>query len=176
MSTEFNVEAAFAKLTTQHKIRLLSGCDSEWWHTEAIPEAGVPPVRMSDGPNGVRGTQFFNGVPSSCFPSSIGLGSSFDNELALTVGKALGDEARVKGCHILLAPTVNTQRSPLDGRGFESFSEDPHLNGTIAASYINGVQSKGVGATIKHFVASDQDLNSAKNIFLSLSVYLLLPF
>jgi beta-glucosidase-like glycosyl hydrolase len=113
----------------------------------------------------------FNGVPSSCFPCSTGLGSSFDVDLALKVGKALGDEARAKGistpilsfffllhslhvsgCHVLLAPTMNTQRSPLGGRGFESFSEDPHLNGTIGGAYIQGVQSKGVAATIKHYV------------------------
>ncbi|KAF8897793.1 glycoside hydrolase family 3 protein [Infundibulicybe gibba] len=148
MSTEFDVEAVFAKLTTQHKIKLLSG--SGWWHTEAIPEVGVPPVRMSDGPNGVRGTQFFNGVPSSCFPSSTGLGSSFDVELALAVGKALGDEARAK------APTVNTQRSPLGGRGFESFSEILIERDHRGVLYY-GVQSKGVSATIKHFVANDQE-------------------
>lgn len=99
----------------------------------------------------------FNGVPSSCFPSSTGLGSSFDVDLALRVGQALGDESRAKSSHILLAPTVNTQRSPLGGRGFESFSEDPHLNGTIAGAYINGVQSKGVAATLKHYVANDQE-------------------
>ncbi|KAJ6628953.1 glycoside hydrolase family 3 protein [Mycena sp. CBHHK59/15] len=150
-----DVDETLAKLTIPQKIKLLSG--SGWWHTEAIPEAGVPAMRMSDGPNGVRGTRFFNGVPSSCFPSSTGLGSSFDVELAEKVGKALGDESRAKGCHILLAPTVNTQRSPLGGRGFESFSEDPVLNGTIAAAYINGLQSKGVSATIKHYVANDQE-------------------
>ncbi|KAG7447564.1 glycoside hydrolase family 3 protein [Guyanagaster necrorhizus] len=109
------------------------------------------------GPNGVRGTQFFNGVPSSCFPSSTGLASSFDLELAYKIGEALGDECRAKSCHILLGPTVNTQRSPLGGRGFESFSEDAVLNGEIAAAYINGLQSKGVSATIKHYVANDQE-------------------
>ncbi|KAJ7094493.1 glycoside hydrolase family 3 protein [Mycena belliarum] len=147
-----DIEQTLAKLSLPQKIKLLSG--NGWWHTHAIPEADVPAIRMSDGPNGVRGTQFFNGVPASCFPSSSGLGSSFDVELARKVGEALADEAR---CHVLLAPTVNTQRSPLGGRGFESFSEDPILNGTIAAAYINGLQSKGVSATIKHFVANDQE-------------------
>ncbi|KAF5358919.1 hypothetical protein D9758_004863 [Tetrapyrgos nigripes] len=112
----------------------------------------------------------FNGVTSSCFPSSTGLGASFDVDLAYKVGQALADECRAKGeykfrfasihadrSHILLAPTVNTQRSPLGGRSFESFSEDPNLNGLIAAAYINGVQSKGVSATIKHYVANDQE-------------------
>ncbi|KAJ7180401.1 glycoside hydrolase family 3 protein [Mycena crocata] len=150
-----DIEQTLAKLTLPQKIKLL--CGSGWWHTEAIPEAGVPAMRMSDGPNGVRGTRFFNGVPASCFPSSSGLGSSFDLELAYKIGQALADESRAKGCHILLAPTVNTQRSPLGGRGFESFSEDPILNGTIAAAYINGLQSKGVSATLKHYVANDQE-------------------
>ncbi|KAJ7780939.1 glycoside hydrolase family 3 protein [Mycena metata] len=150
-----DIDQTLSKLTLVQKVKLLTG--SGWWHTEAIPEAGIPAVRMSDGPNGVRGTQFFNGVPSSCFPASSGLGSSFDVDLAREVGKALADECRAKGCHILLAPTVNTQRSPLGGRGFESFSEDPLLNGNIAAAYINGLQSNGVSATIKHFVANDQE-------------------
>ncbi|KZP20178.1 glycoside hydrolase family 3 protein [Athelia psychrophila] len=155
LTADFDVEELLGRLNMKAKIKLL--CGKGWWHTEDVPEFGIPSMRMSDGPNGVRGTQFFNGVPSSCFPSSTGLGSSFDIELAAEIGKALGDESRAKGCHILLGPTVNTQRSPLGGRGFESFSEDPHVNGTIAAAYINGLQSKGVAATIKHYVANDQE-------------------
>ncbi|KAL1708539.1 glycoside hydrolase family 3 protein, partial [Schizophyllum commune] len=152
---DFDIDEVISKLSVSQKVKLL--CGKGWWHTEPVPEVGIPSMRMSDGPNGVRGTQFFNGVPSSAFPSSTGLGSSFDVDLAEEVGKALADECRAKGCHILLGPTVNTQRSPLGGRGFESFSEDPVLNGTIAAAYINGLQSKGVSATIKHFVANDQE-------------------
>ncbi|KAH7877108.1 glycoside hydrolase family 3 protein [Lentinula edodes] len=153
--TTFNVEETLSKLSVIQKIKLLSGLG--WWHTEPVAEYGIPSMRMSDGPNGVRGTRFFNGVPSSCFPSSTGLGASFDVDLAYKVGIALGEECRAKGCHILLGPTVNTQRSPLGGRSFESFAEDPTLNGLIAAAYINGVQSKGVSATIKHYVANDQE-------------------
>ncbi|KAJ3796785.1 glycoside hydrolase family 3 protein [Lentinula aff. detonsa] len=151
----FNIEETLSKFSVIQKIKLLSGLG--WWHTEPVEEHGIPSMRMSDGPNGVRGTRFFNGVPSSCFPSSTGLGASFDIDLAYDVGVALGEECRAKGCHILLGPTVNTQRSPLGGRSFESFAEDPTLNGLIAAAYINGVQSKGVSATIKHFVANDQE-------------------
>ncbi|TCD69223.1 hypothetical protein EIP91_008326 [Steccherinum ochraceum] len=154
-STEsFDVDKVLASLSLKDKVTLLAG--KGWWFTEPI-EGKVPSAKMSDGPNGVRGEQFFNGTPSSCFPSSTGLGSTFDVELAAEIGKALGNESRAKGVHVLLAPTVNTQRSPLGGRGFESFSEDPLLNGKIAASYINGLQSKGVAATIKHFVANDQE-------------------
>ncbi|KAL1659725.1 glycoside hydrolase family 3 protein [Schizophyllum commune] len=155
LPADFDIDEVISKLSVSQKVKLL--CGKGWWHTEPVPEVGIPSMRMSDGPNGVRGTQFFNGVPSSAFPSSTGLGSSFDVDLAEEVGKALADECRAKGCHILLGPTVNTQRSPLGGRGFESFSEDPVLNGTIAAAYINGLQSKGVSATIKHFVANDQE-------------------
>ncbi|KAK7470377.1 hypothetical protein VKT23_001804 [Stygiomarasmius scandens] len=153
--SSFNIDEALAKLSLPDKIRML--CGLGWWHTEPVPSARIPSMRMSDGPNGVRGTRFFNGVPSSCFPSSTGLGASFDVDLAYKVGEALAEECRAKGAHILLAPTVNTQRSPLGGRSFESFSEDPNLNGLIAAAYINGVQSKGVSATIKHYVANDQE-------------------
>ncbi|KZT24579.1 glycoside hydrolase family 3 protein [Neolentinus lepideus HHB14362 ss-1] len=155
LDANFDVEDVLSKIRLPDKIRMLTGLG--WWHTEPVLNVGIPSMRMSDGPNGVRGTRFFNGVPSSCFPSSTGLGSSFDDELAFQVGKALADECRAKGCHILLGPTTNTQRSPLGGRGFESYSEDPHLNGTIAAAYINGLQSEGVAATIKHFVANDQE-------------------
>ncbi|KAF9485175.1 glycoside hydrolase family 3 protein [Pholiota conissans] len=155
MSSDDEIDAVLKKLSVQDKIKLLTGLG--WWHTEPIPEHDIPSVRFSDGPNGARGTRFFNGVPSSCFPSPIGLGSSFDTHLVDRIGQAIGDECRAKSTHVLLAPTVNTQRSPLGGRGFESFSEDPHLNGIIAASYIGGVQTKGVSATIKHFVANDQE-------------------
>ncbi|KAF9056763.1 glycoside hydrolase superfamily [Rhodocollybia butyracea] len=150
----FNVEETLASLSIIQKIKLLAGLG--WWHTESIDDR-IPSMRMSDGPNGVRGTRFFNGVPSSCFPSSTGLGASFDVDLAYKVGVALGEECRAKGCHILLGPTVNTQRSPLGGRSFESFAEDPALNGLIAAAYINGLQSVGVSSTLKHYVANDQE-------------------
>ncbi|EIN10508.1 glycoside hydrolase family 3 protein [Punctularia strigosozonata HHB-11173 SS5] len=155
LPSDFDIEDVIAKTPMSDKIKLLAGLG--WWHTHPVPNVGIPSIRMSDGPNGVRGTRFFNGVPASCFPSSTGLGSSFDLDLARKVGEALADECRAKGAHVLLGPTVNTQRSPLGGRGFESFSEDPHLNGLIAAHYIKGLQSKGIAATIKHFVANDQE-------------------
>ncbi|KAI0061708.1 glycoside hydrolase family 3 protein [Artomyces pyxidatus] len=155
MAEIFDVETTLEKLTLPQKIKMLAGAGL--FQTHAIPEVGVPSVRLSDGPNGVRGTRFFNGVPSNCFPSATGLGASFDVDILRQVGEALGDECRAKSTHILLAPTVNTQRSPLGGRNFEAFSEDPHLNGTLAAAYINGLQSKGVAATLKHFVANDQE-------------------
>ncbi|KAF9481867.1 glycoside hydrolase family 3 protein [Pholiota conissans] len=149
MSSTNDIDAILQKLTIPQRIKLLAGRDLN--HSEPIPELDIPSLRFSDGPNGARGTK-----------SSIGLGSSFDVDLVKAVGEALGEECRAKSTHVLLAPTVNTHRSPLGGRGFESFSEDPHLNGTVASAYINGLQSKGVGATIKHFVANDQEFESSK--------------
>jgi beta-glucosidase len=112
---------------------------------------------MSDGPNGVRGTRFFNGIPAACFPCATALGATWDTELLGQVGHLLGEEAIAKGSHVLLGPTINIQRSPLGGRGFESFSEDGVLSGTLAGHYTKGVQEKGVAATLKHFVCNDQE-------------------
>lgn len=112
---------------------------------------------MSDGPNGVRGTRFFNGVPAACFPCATALGATWDADLLYQIGQLLGEEAIAKGAHVLLGPTINTQRSPLGGRGFESFSEDGILSGTLAGYLCKGVQEKGVAATLKHFVCNDQE-------------------
>ncbi|KAJ9122557.1 hypothetical protein QFC22_001986 [Naganishia vaughanmartiniae] len=152
---DLDIEKTLASLTTMEKVALLGGKD--FWHIPDFPEKGIPAVRMSDGPNGVRGIKFFNGTPSNCFPCATGLASSFDLALAKEIGVQLGEECRVKGAHILLGPTINIQRSPLGGRGFESFSEDPHLSGKFAASWVNGLQSQGVAATMKHFVGNEQE-------------------
>lgn len=136
---------------------LISPVGNDFWHTVPVERLNIPSVRTSDGPNGVRGTRFFNGVPSACLPCSTALGSTWDVELLEKIGELLGDEARSKGVHVLLGPTINIQRSPLGGRGFESFSEDGLLSGILAGHYCKGVQSKGVGATLKHFVCNDQE-------------------
>ena len=107
----------------------------DFWTFEDSPDEGIPSLRTSDGPNGVRGRNFFNGVPSSCFPCGTGLAASFDKSMMHRVGEALGDECRAKSAHVLLGPTVNIQRSPLGGRGFESYSEDPLLSGLRASSF-----------------------------------------
>jgi beta-glucosidase len=134
----------------------------DFWHTNAV--SGLPSVRMSDGPNGVRGTKFFNGVPAACFPCGTALGSLMDKELLYKAGELMAKEAKAKGAHIVLGPTVNMQRSPLGGRGFESFSEDPLLSGSAAAAVISGMQDNGIQATIKHYVGNDQeDERSAVN-------------
>ncbi|KAK5133616.1 hypothetical protein LTR08_007564 [Meristemomyces frigidus] len=150
-----DVEKVLAELTLDEKIALLAGKD--FWHTVPIPKHGIPSLRTSDGPNGVRGTRVFNGVTAACFPCGTALGATWNQELLLEAGKLMGDEAKAKGAHILLGPCINMQRSPLGGRGFESISEDPVLAGLGAASLTNGIQSTGVAATIKHFVTNDQE-------------------
>ncbi|KAI0350104.1 glycoside hydrolase family 3 protein [Trametes cingulata] len=143
------------QLTTEEKIKLLSG--PNWWNTNAIERLGIPAVRMSDGPNGVRGSSHFVSTPAQCLPCATSMASTFDPGLLFEVGQFLGEEAKIKSSVILLAPTCNIQRNPLGGRAFESFSEDPHLSGIMSAAYVNGLQSQGVASTIKHFVANDQE-------------------
>ncbi|KAK7912092.1 beta-glucosidase I [Apiospora marii] len=152
---DINVEELLKKLTLSDKVDLLSGIDM--WHTKAIPKHGIPSVRTSDGPNGVRGTKFFNGVKAACFPCGTGLGATFNQELLEECGKLMGQEARAKGAHVILGPTINMQRSPLGGRGFESLGEDPFLAGLGAAALVKGIQAEGILATIKHFVCNDHE-------------------
>lgn len=152
---DIDVDAVVAQLSLNEKVALLSGIDG--WHTAAIPRLGVPSVRMSDGPNGVRGTRFFNGVPAACLPCETALGATFDQDLVRALGELLGQECKAKGAHVLLGPTINIQRGPLGGRGFESFSEDPVLSGALAASYCSGVQSQDIIPTPKHLVCNDQE-------------------
>ncbi|KAJ7470497.1 glycoside hydrolase family 3 protein [Mycena latifolia] len=143
------------KLTINEKISLLGA--PNWWNTSSIPRLNIPSIRMSDGPNGVRGSSHFVASPAQCLPCATAMASTFDPELIQKVGGFLAAEAKCKSSVVLLAPTCNIPRSPLGGRAFESFSEDPHLSGTMSASYINGLQAEGVSATIKHLVANDQE-------------------
>lgn len=144
--------AVLATLTLEQKVTLLAGFDG--WHTIELP--GVPALRCSDGPAGVRGTSWA-GPASASFPCGTALGATFDPDLVEEVGAALGREARSKGAHVLLAPTVNLHRTPIGGRNFECMSEDPTLTAHIAVAYVKGVQSMGVAACIKHFVANDTE-------------------
>lgn len=152
---QLDVEKVISQLTLDEKVDLTAGID--FWHTAPIERLGIPSVRLSDGPNGIRGTKFFNGVPAACLPCATALGATWDTELLTKLGHLLADESRAKGVHVILGPTINIQRSPLGGRGFESFSEDGVLSGTLAGYYCKGVQEKGVGATLKHFVCNDQE-------------------
>lgn len=152
---DINVEEVLSKLSLAEKVDLLAGFD--FWHTKSLPHHGIPSLRFSDGPNGVRGTKFFNGIKAACFPCGTGLGATFNLPLLEEAGRKMGDEAKSKGAHVILGPTVNMQRSPIGGRGFESISEDPILAGLGAAALINGIQSTGVQACIKHFVCNDHE-------------------
>ncbi|MEY2973991.1 MAG: beta-glucosidase protein [Actinomycetota bacterium] len=139
-------------LPVSERVALLAGVDS--WHTPAA--AGVPAIRMSDGPAGVRGTSW-TGPRSASFPCGTALGATFDPDLVRAVGEQLGREARAKSAHVLLAPTVNLHRTPIGGRNFECMSEDPVLTALIAEGYVAGVQSRGVACCIKHFVGNDTE-------------------
>jgi beta-glucosidase len=150
---EAAVEAALGSLSLESKVRLLSGQDV--WTLPALPEIGLASIVMSDGPVGVRGTTWGAEDPSIALPSPTALAATWDPALARRAGQLLGQEARRKVVHVLLAPTVNLHRSPLGGRHFECYSEDPLLTGQIGTGYVTGVQDQGVATTVKHFVAND---------------------
>lgn len=113
--------------------------------------------QVSDGPNGARGSDFLDGTTAACFPASVSLAATFNPGLVRRIGVALGQETQTKGAYCLLGPTVCIHRSPVGGRNFEAFSEDPFLTGQLAAEYVLGLQSERVSATVKHFAANEQD-------------------
>lgn len=151
--TEFDVEKVLQQLSLKEKISLVAGRDI--WHTNAVPRLGIPSMRFSDGPNGIRGVKIFDGVPGAVLPNGTGLASTFSKDLWFKAGELAGIEARDRSVHVNLGPTANIQRGPLGGRGFESFSEDPYLSGVASAHVINGLQSQKVAATMKHYVCND---------------------
>ena len=150
-----DIESLLQQLTLEEKIRLLAGADN--WHTHAIERLGIPSLKVSDGPNGVRGFWGSLATFSACTPVGTALAATWNTALVEQIGQLLGDETRAKGADVLLAPAVNLHRTPLAGRNFECYSEDPYLSGEMAAAYIRGVQSRGVGCCIKHFVCNDQE-------------------
>ncbi len=151
------VESLLAQLTLPEKVSLMAGAN--FWETVAIPRLGIPSIKVSDGPNGARGGGSLVGtsVTAACFPVGVALASSWDRDLMFEVGVALAQEAKTKGAQMLLAPTVNIHRSPLNGRNFECYSEDPYLSAQMAVGYITGLQSQKVGATVKHFIGNDSE-------------------
>ena len=158
----FDEDGVLATLTLQEKAALTSGAD--FWHTKAVERAGVPAVMVADGPNGLRkqvveggSAELGDSLPATCFPAAAALASSWDPELVRRVGEALGREAAAEGVAVLLGPGVNIKRTPLCGRNFEYLSEDPYLAGRLGAAYVEGVQSQGVGPSLKHFAANNQE-------------------
>lgn len=152
-----------AKLNLEQKCALLSGAGT--FTTRGCPKAGVPSITLSDGPNGVRkqaGAADHLGlnpsVPATCFPTAATVACSWDPALGEEIGRAMGEEAAVQEVAVLLGPGLNTKRSPLCGRNFEYFSEDPYLSGKMAAAYVRGIQSEGIAACPKHFAVNSQEL------------------
>jgi beta-glucosidase len=160
MTTTPSLDSAIDGLTLEQKAGLTSGAD--FWTTKAVP--GIPSIMLTDGPHGVRKQRagsdhlgIADSVPATCFPPAVALGSSFDVALLERVGVALGEEARAEGVGVLLGPGINIKRSPLCGRNFEYLSEDPLVSGVLASALVRGLQSQGVGASVKHFAANNQE-------------------
>ncbi len=157
-----DIAALLDGLTLEEKTSLLSG--SGFWHTRAVDRLGIPPVMVTDGPHGLRkqaGPEDHVGagesVPATCFPTAAALGSSFDVDLVRRVGAAIGAEARSQGVAVVLGPGINLKRTPLCGRNFEYLSEDPVVSGVLGAALVEGLQGQGVGASLKHFAANNQE-------------------
>jgi beta-glucosidase len=150
------LEELLSQMTLQEKVSLLAGADM--WHTTPVKRLDIPALKVTDGPTGVRGSGGFTGtVTSACFPAEVALAATWNTALVERVGQALAEETRDKGAQMLLAPTLNIHRSPLAGRNFECFSEDPYLSARMTVAYVRGVQSRGIGATVKHYVCNDSE-------------------
>ena len=155
---ERRIEAWLRKMTPREKISLLSGRDM--WHTVAVERLGIRSLAMTDGPHGVRTCSPETGRrqgPATAFPNGVSFAASWNPDLVGRVARALAEETRALGCDILLGPCVNIARTPLAGRNFETYSEDPHLAGRLAVSYVRGLQGRGVGASLKHFACNNQE-------------------
>ncbi len=153
------IEETLAQMTLEEKVSLLSGRD--WWYTAPIERLGVPPVAMTDGPHGVRTDTWTEERPrgaATSFPTGVSMAASWDPALIERVGAALAAETRALDCDILLAPCVNIARTPVAGRNFESYSEDPYLAGRIGVAYVKGLQEQGVGASLKHYACNNQEV------------------
>jgi beta-glucosidase len=154
-----DIDQLLAQLTVEEKVSLLSGRDD--WSTKPIDRLNIPWIWLADGPHGLRRAPATNQAgygdqhPATCFPTASALAATWDLDLVENVGKHLGMEAQALGVNVLLGPGVNIKRSPLGGRNFEYFSEDPILAGEMGAAFIRGVQSQGVGTSLKHFTANN---------------------
>ncbi len=162
MHKAIDKQTGIGAMSAQEKVSLLSGMD--FWCTKAVQRLGIEPYMMTDGPHGMRKqagssaeSGFTANVPASCFPTGAGLAATWNPKLVERMGAAMGAEARAENVGILLGPAVNIKRSPLCGRNFEYYSEDPLVAGKIAAAHIRGIQSQGVGTSIKHFAVNNQE-------------------
>lgn len=155
----FHPQAILAQLSREEKVQLLCGLDA--WHLHGIERLGVPSITLTDGPHGVRlsGSSALDGsaTPATVFPVEAAMGASWNTELMQQAAAAIGDECQALGVSVLLGPGLNGKRTPLGGRNFEYFSEDPFLTGAMASAFVKGLQSRGVGACIKHFAGNEQE-------------------
>ena len=164
------------QMTLEEKAAFLSG--KNVWQTRDFPRLNIPSIFCSDGPHGIRkqaGAGDHLGLnaslPATCFPTAATIANSWDEALGEEIGVALGEEASAQEVNVVLGPGLNMKRSPLCGRNFEYFSEDPYLAGKMAASYVKGIQSQGVYACPKHFAVNSQELRRmAMNSVLDLSL------
>ncbi len=155
-SQEERITALLDAMTIEEQVSLLAGRD--FWHTVPVERLQIPSIKLSDGPNGVRGGgALVGGVAAAAFPVAIALASSWNLALVDEIGEALALEAKSKGARVLLAPTVNIHRSTLNGRNFECYAEDPFLTAEIAVAYIGGLQRLGIAATVKHYVGNESE-------------------
>jgi beta-glucosidase len=161
-ATTTTAAARLSELTLEEKASLCLG--SAFWHTAPVPRLGIPSVMVSDGPHGLRRqpdegsqTNVAGSLPATCFPPAAALGSSWDVDLVRRVGQTVAEEARAQGVAVVLGPGINIKRSPLCGRNFEYFSEDPLVTGVLGAALVDGLQSQGVGASVKHYAANNQE-------------------
>ena len=155
---EGRLEDLLGRMTLEEKVSMLAGTDL--WHTKGIERLGIPPIKMTDGPHGARtmpDDDPGDTIPATCFPTGSAMGATWNTELIERVGVTLAEETRAMGCHIILGPCVNIHRSPLAGRNFESFSEDPYLAARLAVAHISGVQSRDIGTSIKHFALNNSE-------------------
>lgn len=175
---KIDIDEVLSCLTLHEKIGLVTGLDS--WHTFPVHRLGIPSLRISDGPNGVRGTKFFNSVPTSCIPTGTALASCWNPDLMFRLGKSMGQQARAKGAHMLMGPNINMTRSPLSGRSFETYGEDPFLSGILALAYCQGVHEEKIMVCPKHMVCNDkEDFRMTMNVDVSeraLREIYLMPF
>ena len=160
--TQEEIRKLVSQMTLEEKAALCSGKD--FWHTESVERLGIPSIMVSDGPHGLRKQDdkadnlgVNDSIEAVCFPTGSALACSFDKALAESVGVCLGEECRAENVAVLLGPAINMKRSPLCGRNFEYYSEDPYLAGKTAAAFIRGVQSWDVGVSVKHFAANNQE-------------------
>jgi len=161
-----NIDDIVSSMSLKDKISLCSGKD--FWQTKEFEKYGIPSVFMSDGPHGLRKQEVLKGsdmlglnesLPSTCFPSEVTTGASWDEALLEKIGSAIGKEARFRGVGLVLGPGVNIKRNPLCGRNFEYFSEDPYAAGKMAAAFIKGLEGQGIGSSLKHFACNSQEHN-----------------